>query len=292
MSHDDVARGEKEKIAIDPGHIGGTWAQMEERWYQIKNKGTQVKEGELTLTTARILKPMLEKLGARVWLVRRDLEPITPRRPEDFKALATTYSDSRIRWNSEKFFYRYDEIRMRAWHVNERIKPDLVLCLHFNAEAWANPRNPTFVDRNHLHLLINGTYSKGEFAKQDQRLHLLKRLLQRIHPEELALSTSVAEAMAKETGLPPWTYDTANAKSVNDSPYVWARNLLANRVYTCPVVFLEPYVMNNREVYERIGAGDYEGEKMVAGKIRKSIFHEYATGVANGLANYYRKTRR
>ena len=98
--------------------------------------------------------------------------------------------------------------------------------------------------------------------------------------------------MARETGLPPWIYRTSNAKSVNDNTYVWARNLLANRVYTCPVIFLEPYVMNNREVYERIGAGNYEGEKLVAGKMRRSIFREYAAGVANGLANYYRKNRR
>ncbi len=25
------------KIAIDPGHLGGTWAKMEERWFQIGN---------------------------------------------------------------------------------------------------------------------------------------------------------------------------------------------------------------------------------------------------------------
>ena len=58
------------KIAIDPGHIGGKWAKMEERWYQIDGKGTEVKEGELTLKVARLLKPKLESLGAKVSLVR------------------------------------------------------------------------------------------------------------------------------------------------------------------------------------------------------------------------------
>jgi hypothetical protein len=49
--------------------------------------------------------------------------------------------------------------------------------------------------------------------------------------------------------------------------------------------------MNNREVWERVQAGDYEGERMVAGTVRASIFPEYAEGVAEGLARYYREAR-
>jgi hypothetical protein len=78
---------------------------------------------------------------------------------------------------------------------------------------------------------------------------------------------------------------------VNDNPYVWARNLLANRLYRCPVVFLEPYVMNNREVWERVQAGDYDGERVVAGSLRASIFREYSEGVAEGFAQYFRDRR-
>jgi len=78
---------------------------------------------------------------------------------------------------------------------------------------------------------------------------------------------------------------------VNGNPYVWARNLLANRLYRCPVVFLEPYVMNNREVWERVQAGDYDGERVVADTLRPSIFREYAETVAEGVAQYYRAGR-
>ncbi|TAE90345.1 MAG: hypothetical protein EAZ81_10395 [Verrucomicrobia bacterium] len=57
-------------------------------------------------------------------------------------------------------------------------------------------------------------------------------------------------------------------------------------MYDCPVIFFEPYVMNSREVYERIQAGDYPGEAEVAGKMRKSIYREYADALVEGLLQY------
>jgi hypothetical protein len=43
-----------------------------------------------------------------------------------------------VQWQSEKLFYRVSEIHARAKKVNNTIKPDLVLCLHYNAEAWGD----------------------------------------------------------------------------------------------------------------------------------------------------------
>ena len=105
------------------------------------------------------------------------------------------------------------------------------------------------------------------------------------------MSSAVADSMAAATKLPAYRYTKPSAKLVGDTPFVYARNLMANRIYFCPIVFLEPYVMNHEEVYERIGAGDYEGEREVAGKLRKSLSREYADGVADGLVEYYRSAR-
>ena len=80
-------------------------------------------------------------------------------------------------------------------------------------------------------------------------------------------------------------------KPLPENPFVWARNLMANRLYRCPVVYCEPYVMNNREVYDRIAAGDYPGVKLVAGQMRKSLFREYADAVADGLRTHFAKHR-
>jgi hypothetical protein len=49
--------------------------------------------------------------------------------------------------------------------------------------------------------------------------------------------------------------------------------------------------MNHQEVFDRIQAGDYDGEKEIAGKLRRSIFREYAQAVADGLAEACRTGR-
>src|SRR6266516_576712 len=75
------------RIALDPGHLGGEWAKMEERWFQVGGSAP-VQEGDLTLRVARLLAPRLRKLGAKVFFVRNSNEPITSKRPDDFKQLA------------------------------------------------------------------------------------------------------------------------------------------------------------------------------------------------------------
>jgi hypothetical protein len=49
-------------IGLDPGHIGGAWARMEERFF-VRGKDRPVQEAALNLTVARLLKPMLEQAG-------------------------------------------------------------------------------------------------------------------------------------------------------------------------------------------------------------------------------------
>jgi N-acetylmuramoyl-L-alanine amidase len=299
------------KIALDPGHLGGNWAKMEERWFQV-GQSKPVQEGDLTLQVARLLAARLRGLGAKVSFVRNSDEPTTAKRPNDFRALAREIlvkngvpqpradvldpndpaKEQTIRWQSEILFYRYSEIRRRAARVNFKLHPDLVLCLHFNAEGWGNPSNPTLTDVDHLHLLVNGSYLAEELEFDDERFEMIRRLLSRAYDEELPLADAVVLAMARETGLPPYQYPTTNSTAkVGTSGYVYARNLLATRLYRCPVVYCEPYVMNSKDVFARIQAGDYQGTRNVNGVERKSIFREYADSVVDGLVDYYSKAR-
>jgi len=299
------------RIALDPGHLGGEWAKMEERWFQVGN--TQpVQEGDLTLKVARLLAPRLRELGAKVFFVRNSNEPVTAKRPDDFRELARKIlirngvpqprsdvldpndpeKEQTIRWQSEILFYRYSEIRRRAALVNFKLHPDLVLCLHFNAEGWGDPNNPILTDINHLHLLVNGSYLQQELEYDDERFEMIRRLLSRAYGEELPLADTIATAMAREIKLPPYEYPTTNSTTkVGTSGNVYARNLLATRLYRCPVVYCEPYVMNSKDAFARIQAGDYEGTRNVNGLERKSIFREYADSVADGLVEYYSKAR-
>ncbi|MES2570572.1 MAG: hypothetical protein V4710_11030, partial [Verrucomicrobiota bacterium] len=290
------------RIALDPGHLGGEWARMEERWFQI-GQSAPVTEGDLTLRVAELLAPRLVELGAEILWVRRTTAPVTPERPETLREAARAEfalqgivptrdthdgpddpaRGTTLQFGSETLFYRTSEIRHRARLLNTQLRPDLTLCLHFNAEAWGDPRTPAFVPGNHFHLLVNGCYSAAELRNDDVRCDMLIKLLGRCHDEELAASETVAAAMAAATGLPPYEYPGNNALHTGESTYVWARNLLASRLYESPVLFFEPYVMNSQEVWERVQAGDYPGERLVAGALRKSLVREYADAVTAGL---------
>ncbi|MCB1276343.1 N-acetylmuramoyl-L-alanine amidase [Prosthecobacter sp.] len=297
-------------VAIDPGHIGGGYAQMEERYLSFA-PGEAIQEGDLTLITAQVLAERLKALGAYVSLVRDRPEPVTPQRPSNLVVQARqilveagfpqpqeTYSgitgDEKIltvQWQSEKLFYRVSEIHARAEKVNNTIKPDIVLCLHFNAESWGSATSPQFSPMNHLHVLVNGCYAPVELEQQDVRFEMLRRLFSRIHQEELPIAEAVANGMRLSTGLPAYVYTTPNARHVGSNSYVYARNLLANRLYDCPVVYLEPYVMNNEETYRRLLLGHYLGRTLCAGRLQTSAIEDYVQGVVNGLVAYYQKHR-
>jgi hypothetical protein len=295
------------RIALDPGHIGGEWAKLEQRWFQIGNT-TPVAEGELTLTVAKLLSARLQSLGAEVQLARSDLRPVSPLRPEGLMDEARrllkergvspilesyqTPDDPRkensVQWESELLAYLNGEIRERARIVNEMIRPDLTLCLHFDAQRWPDPKKPSLLRHNQFHLLIPGSYTAEELQWEDVRLEMLIKLMNRSHFTEKALAEKLAPVIATLTGQLPGNYPPeAPVKKVDTSGYIWTRHLLANRLYQNPVIFLEPYTMNDEEVFQRIQAGDYAGERIIGGIPRKSLFREYADAVVAGLLGYY-----
>jgi hypothetical protein len=184
-------------------------------------------------------------------------------------------------------FYRVSEIEARARKVNDVLRPDIVLCLHLDAVDWPDPKKPTLVPQQHFHILVNGAYSAAELSSDEQRLDMVERIASGAATEELAAAQSMAEGAAPVFDLPAFGYAGANATALGGNGYVWGRNLLANRLYQCPVVFFEPYVMNSVEGYERIQAGEYSGTRVFNGQERKNIFEEYADAVVAGLIKYY-----
>ncbi len=286
------------RIVIDPGHLGGGWAKMEERWFQI-GEAEPVREGDMVLVVAERLKSRLEALGATVSMTRDSPDPVTDRRPADFEATAREQlrrsgrhaGEFTTRKQAEGLFYRNSEIRARADLINKKLRPDLVLCLHFNAEAWGDPTAPTLIERHHLHLLINGCYEAGELALEDVRFEMVLRLLSRQHETEGPLARAMIAPMADVTRLPPYTYPGTNALRLDDAGYLWARNLLANRLFDAPVIFLEPYVMNSVLDYPRIQAGDYPGLQRINGRLVPNLYDEYVEAVVRGVEAFYRAER-
>ncbi|NBU87010.1 MAG: hypothetical protein EBS13_06895 [Verrucomicrobia bacterium] len=283
------------KILIDPGHIGGDFSEMEGRHFAIGDD-EPVKEGELALSVALKLKSELEKKGAVVSLSRKVNQPVTQLRPKNFKELAETWF-SRMEWlqklppeerskriqkRQELYFYRVSEIMARSEKIRKN-QPDLVLCIHLNAAPWPDPNNKSLVDRNDYHVLVNGCYMGGEIAYDNQRFEMIWRLLHRWEGTERLIAEHMSQAFSQETGLPAFAYKGPNALKVGQVEGVWARNLLANRIYEAPVIFLEPYIANSEEVYQRIQGVGSDHHDTNQGQSRKSIVQEYVDAVLLGL---------
>lgn len=285
------------RIAIDPGHIGGNFAALEERRFLLNENSTPVQEGDMTLTVANMLKDQLETLGAIVNLVREKTEPVNPFRVDQYEDYTKSKLNSNkgllteesVKREAGRLFYRVGEIRARARLVNYAFKPDLVLCIHFNADAQPDEQNPILYEREHFHMILNGAYTAKEVEHDDERFTMILKMLQGIHGEEVGLADAAVSSFVRETGMPPYEYEPNSTRAVNveGNPYMWARNLIANRLYECPVVYYEPYLMNGKDSYTRMQMGDYDGLRYVNGRLRRSIYREYVDAVTGGLVDYY-----
>lgn len=285
------------RIAIDPGHIGGDYAEVEHRRFVLSEGSPPIQEGNMTLTVAEHLVNQLESLGATVHLLRDENKPVNPFRPQDYYGYAKAkleanklaVTEQSVKREAEKLFYRNGEIRARAELVNNELKPDIVLCLHFNAAAQPDPDKPQLLEDEHFHMILNGAYTKGEMAHDDERFKCVFKILQGNHAEEAKLTAAAAASFHHESGLPAYQYaaDSSRAVNVDGNPFLWGRNLIANRLYDCPVLYFEPYLMNGKDSYKRMQVGDYTALGFVNGKLRPSIFREYVDAVTKGLVNYY-----
>ncbi|MEO1857664.1 MAG: N-acetylmuramoyl-L-alanine amidase, partial [Rubritalea sp.] len=285
------------RIAIDPGHIGGDYAAIEHRRFILKDGDPPIQEGNMTLTVAELLATQLESLGATVHLVRDKNSPVNSFRPQDYYAYAeskllgnkSAVTEQSVKREAEKLFYRNGEIRARAKLVNQELKPDLVLCLHFNANAEPEPESPKLYKKEHIHMILNGAYTESELAHDDERFQCVLKILQGNHAEEAKLTAAAAASFHAESGLPAYQYasNSSRAVNVNENPYLWGRNLIANRLYECPVLYFEPYLMNGKDSYTRMQVGDYAALRFVNGQLRPSIYREYVNAVTKGLVSYY-----
>jgi hypothetical protein len=296
------------RVAIDPGHIGGPWAQIEERSTRY-NGSAPVQEGDLNLITARLLKAELRNLGATVYVVRESTEPVTPYRPGDFieeaRELLTAHSrdqsnlralppdklnllfGQRLMELSDFLFYRCSEIIERGNRIRNNFVPDITVTLYIDATPRSARGRITDVNANIF--FVGGSYTRVEMQDPEMQQRCVYKLCEGGAGIEAEVANAISLVFAQRTGLGPVKYgdSTTTRQVLPNNPYVVARNLAANREYDGPVVCTEPYFMNNRVVYQRLLAGDYDGARTFDGKPYTSIFREYADCVAQGLVKAY-----
>jgi len=291
------------RICLDPGHIGGEWSNVEERYFKIR-KDPPIEEATLNIITCQHVERSLIEAGAEVVWTKKDYQPVTDLRPKDLvweglqllfrrnpKAY-TSFSKSKLLyelgWNAELAFYRPAEIGARA-RVVEKLNPDFTICLHYNAAPWRNPKRPRLLKANKLIVFVLGSFMADELKYDDQKFSLINKVLEDSFALEEGLSTSIAESLQTTLELPPENYTSfAAAQRINGNPYVWTRNLLANRLFPSPTIFVESPYMNDASVYARLQAGDYDGERQVQGVMVRSLYRDYAESVSQGIIEFYR----
>ncbi|MFT5826998.1 MAG: N-acetylmuramoyl-L-alanine amidase [Yoonia sp.] len=289
-------------LALDPGHIGGQWAEAEGRHFRITENDFYVREGELVLQVAQRAREQLVALGATVTLLREANLPVNPRAPIDYLQMAAaqvpepTESTPSALWEygcalrgrAERLSIVTGDLIERARLVNQVIKPDALISLHINAAAWPKSESGfQLVDTNNLHALIFGCMSAGELQVGRQQAQLAVKLVNESGAPEYLLGDALVAALAEATSLPAARYEGRNAILLDsEQPYLYARNLLMLRMAECPTVLLEPYVANSVTAYGRLQAGlaDRAAGRELA---EDDILVEYADAVVAGVLACY-----
>ncbi|MBX9742459.1 MAG: N-acetylmuramoyl-L-alanine amidase [Chthoniobacterales bacterium] len=284
-------------IVIDPGHLGGSWSKMEERWFRFGHS-KPVEEGAMTLITAKILAKQLRDLGATVTLTRSYCAPTTSLRPYQLRKAAiaqlqeegkTSWTRQQLKQREEILFYRTAELHHRAEVINNKSHPDLVICLHYDAQEWDDPKHPKLVNCERVHFLIGGNVNESELREEEDRFMVLRKLLNQSHLQEVGIANAVAHSFKARTKLPPFIYHnpTKARAALASSLYLWNRNLLATRLVEAPVLYCEAYVMNDCHVFNRVQAGDYKGYRSIDQQCCSSLYREYADAVTQGVIDYF-----
>ena len=286
-SHDKPLKGVK--IGLDPGHIGGKWAGMEER--QISWAGYPIiREGDCNLTVCKKVKPRLEALGATVIMTHTTTDPVTKTRPEDFmaEAKAEGKTGGALRRRAEMYFYRREEIYERGQFLRQKFQPDFNISLHFNATELSGGGEVT-KDNRHA-FFIQAAFGPDEVDREMWRYFLFSKLLERSLPMESAMGDFLTEEILKVAPLRANAYGwTKYTCPVDDDPYNNGRNLAMTREFPGPTVLCEMFYMNNPWTAARLTAGDFSGVKRIegAGGSYRSIYEEYADAVVGAVQRLF-----
>jgi N-acetylmuramoyl-L-alanine amidase len=108
------------KIALDPGHFGGSLSVFENRHFNLDGFAP-VKEGDLNLIIAHKLEKLLKESGFEVFLSRGSFDGFSG---------AGTFSQGEFDEFQKK---DYEE---RAQRINE-FDPDLLLAIHLNSNCYS-----------------------------------------------------------------------------------------------------------------------------------------------------------
>lgn len=253
------------KIAIDPGHFGGKYSHLEQRFVEMHSTDSLIafNEGDLTLLTALYLKELLEEKGAEVFLTRTKKAEgaLSP----NFFQFLQTQPDL---WLTQKTLtqlfrgiYNGLDLYARADKINT-FKPDVTVIIHYNAHDSEGEKYTSTTDKNFNMVFIPGSFGRGELKEKKARYEFMRLLVTSDFFLSEQFSKIVLKKLNEQLQVPSvMPLDGARyleTASIEVEQGVYARNLAMTRLVHGPLCYGESLVQNNLAEALRLSKLDTE----------------------------------
>lgn len=283
------------KIAIDPGHLGGPYANLEDRFIDIppsleRAESIKFDEGTLCFLTAAYLKLLLEKEGAIVMLTRDRIG-------------AGVFAEDFFDWlrqnvnlwvgeggSLKKLFGKYYnplDLRARAKKINE-FAPDLSIVIHYNSQDGENntASNHAISPLNYNMVFVPGAFCHNELTDKDSRYEFLRLLVSDDLNLSLKLSRAVLEKFGEHLQVPPIAKSDGanylNRVGMKIDEGIFARNLALTRLIHGPVCYGETLIQNNIDECVLLSRKDF----VINGQFCSSRIKQVAEAYFEGIKKY------
>lgn len=285
------------RIAIDPGHLGGDFGILEQRYVKMINtKPAEAKqtiffkEGTLALMTALLLKQWLEEEGAHVLLTKENEgEAVFDQlffewlAIEGYKYAPRPIKGLQIQPTLSQLFSHYYnrlDLQARAKKINA-FHPHLTLIIHYNAHGGRDPITQENFPENHNYnmVFIGGSFCKGELATQESRKEFLRLLVTDDLVQSLRLSEYVIQQLTQQLNVEPVQpqdpvpYLTSVSKRLGNG--IYARNLFLTRMVHGALCYGESLCQDHREESVRLNKKEIEVNQMRGPKRVEQVAQAY-----------------
>lgn len=284
------------KIAIDPGHLGGQYANLEDRFIDIppsleRSDPIKFDEGSLCFLTAMYLKLLLEKEGAVVMVTRDKIgEGVYP---DDFFDWLKKNVHLWIGEGSslKRLFVKYYnplDLRARAKKINE-FEPDLTVVIHYNSQDGENngPSNHTICPVNYNMVIVPGSFCQNELADKDSRYEFIRLLVSDDLQRSLKLSSSILDKFGQHLQVPPLSKSDGanylNRVAMKIGEGIYARNLALTRLIHGPICYGETLIQNNIDECVRLSKRDFVINGVWCSSRVKQVAEAYFEGIKEYL---------
>jgi N-acetylmuramoyl-L-alanine amidase len=299
------------KIAIDPGHTGGTAddAKLERKIVHNGNDtaGVPLIEGNLTMQTALLLKKSLEAKGAEVmltrnkegenafnmsyeeWLKKKFKQAVS----DALKKGEITESEKKKLLNSKtskeyifRNFFIQEELKMRARKINI-FRPDLTIIIHYNADETNKKWLKTSAKDFNM-VFVAGSFKENELITKRDRCEFLRLMLSDDIEHSMKASSCLIASLVKALKVPATGEQDASYLSENCISTavkgVYCRNLELTRYVHGTLIYGESLYQDNENEFKLLGNQD-----MLLNGVKTSIrVQQVADAYAEAVLNYFK----